>query len=67
MTLKRYLKRRGELGLDPDPAARLIVDPDGKPAPIERIEAEIIANLLLWLAPTGYVSAATMRSGPSDG
>jgi len=38
-TLRRYLERRAELGHDLDSAARLIVDPDGKPLPVERLEA----------------------------
>jgi metal-sulfur cluster biosynthetic enzyme len=37
-TLRRYLERRAELGLDLSSAARLIVSPDGEPLSIERIE-----------------------------
>lgn len=38
-TLRRYLERRAELGHDLGSTARLIVDPDGQPLPVERIEA----------------------------
>jgi metal-sulfur cluster biosynthetic enzyme len=38
-TLRRYLERRAELGLDCRPAARLIVDVDGGALPAERLEA----------------------------
>jgi metal-sulfur cluster biosynthetic enzyme len=38
-TLRRYLERRVELSLDLSPAARLIIDPDGEPLPVERVEA----------------------------
>ena len=37
-TLRRYLERRAELGLDVLLTAPLIVDPTGKPLPAERIE-----------------------------
>ena len=38
-TLSRYLERRAELGHELDSTARLIVDPDGQPLPVERLEA----------------------------
>lgn len=38
-TLRRYLERRAELGLDCTPNAVLIVDPDGRKLPAERLEA----------------------------
>jgi metal-sulfur cluster biosynthetic enzyme len=38
-TLKRYLERRAELGLDLAPTSPLIVDLSGEPLPVERIEA----------------------------
>jgi metal-sulfur cluster biosynthetic enzyme len=37
-TLQRYLERRAELGLDVKLTAPLIVDPNGEPLPVERIE-----------------------------
>ena len=38
-TLHRYLERRAELGLDCTPTAPLIVDLQGQPLPVERLQA----------------------------
>jgi metal-sulfur cluster biosynthetic enzyme len=49
-TLRRYLQRRAELGLDCRDSARLIVDLEGKPFSADRLQAHYEANRTMRVA-----------------
>jgi len=72
-TLRRYLERRAELGLDRRPAAPLIVDLEGKPFSVERLHAhyEAIRTVRVALEANGSFCRALLSvqhrdaAGPS--
>jgi metal-sulfur cluster biosynthetic enzyme len=69
MTLRRYLERRGELGLDCNPAKPLIVDLDGMPFSAERLQAhyEAVRTVRVALEANGSFCRAVLSARRSAG
>jgi metal-sulfur cluster biosynthetic enzyme len=66
--LRRYLQRRDELGLDSSPDAPLIVDLDGRPFSVERLQGhyEAARTVRVALAANGSFCRALMSTQRGD-